>query len=64
MRRSQKAQLARGVGAFLATVEIRGRAASVQSADRRLNLYCSVAPEHLSGARQGNWVIARVMKYP
>jgi ribonuclease R len=56
--------LARGVGAFLATVEIRGRAASVQSADRRLNLYCAVAPEHLNGARQGSWVIARVVKYP
>ncbi len=37
--------VARGVGAFLATVEIRGRAASVQSADRRLNLYCTVAPD-------------------
>jgi ribonuclease R len=56
--------MARGVGAFLATVDIRGRAASVQSADRRLNLYCTVAPEHLNGARQGSWVIARIMKYP
>ena len=56
--------LARGVGAFLATVEIRGRAASVQSADRRLNLACSVEPEHLNGARHGSWVIARVAKYP
>ena len=56
--------LARGVGAFLATVEIRGRAASVQSADRRLNLFCTVAPEDLNGARHGSWVIARVTKYP
>jgi ribonuclease R len=56
--------MARGIGAFLATVEIRGRAASVQSADRRLNLYCTVAPEELNGARQGSWVIARVVKYP
>jgi ribonuclease R len=56
--------MARGVGAFLATVEIRGRSASVQSADRRLNLYCTVAPEHLNGARQGSWVIARILKYP
>jgi ribonuclease R len=55
---------ARGVGAFLATVEIRGRTASVQSADRRLNLYCTVAAEDLNGARQGSWVIARVVKYP
>jgi ribonuclease R len=56
--------VARGVGAFLATVDIRGRSASVQSADRRLNLYCTVAAEHLNGARQGSWVIARVVKYP
>ncbi|MET0281397.1 MAG: ribonuclease R [Steroidobacteraceae bacterium] len=56
--------LARGIGAFLATVEIRGRSASVQSADRRLNLYCTVAAEHLNGARQGSWVIARIIKYP
>jgi ribonuclease R len=56
--------LARGVGAFLATVDIRGRSAGVQSADRRLNLYCTVATEHLLGARQGSWVIARIDKYP
>lgn len=56
--------LARGVGAFLGTVDIRGRAASVQSADRRLNLYCTIAPEHLHGATQGTWVIARILKYP
>ena len=56
--------LARGVGAFLATVDIHGRSPSVQSADRRLSLYCHVAPEHLNGARQGSWVIARIIKYP
>jgi len=56
--------LARGVGAFLGTVDIHGRAATVQSADRRLNLACSIAPEHLNGARQGNWVIARIVTYP
>jgi ribonuclease R len=56
--------LARGVGAFLATVDIRGRTAMAQSADRRLNLSCSVPAEHLNGARQGNWVIARVIAYP
>jgi len=56
--------LARGVGAFLGTVDIRGRAASVQSADRRLNLFCHVAAEHLNGAGQGSWVIARILKYP
>jgi ribonuclease R len=56
--------VARGTGAFLATVEIRGRGASVQSADRRLNLYCTVAPADLNGAKQGSWVIARVLRYP
>ncbi|MBK6674453.1 MAG: ribonuclease R [Proteobacteria bacterium] len=56
--------VARGTGAFLATVDIRGRVASVQSADRRLNLYCTVAPADLNGARQGSWVIARILRYP
>jgi ribonuclease R len=56
--------VARGVGAFLATVDIRGRSASVQSADRRLSLYCTVAPTDLNGAKQGDWVIARVVTYP
>jgi ribonuclease R len=56
--------VARGVGAFLATVDIRSRLASVQSADRRLNLYCTVSPENLGGAKQGSWVIARVITYP
>ncbi|MEO6078864.1 MAG: ribonuclease R [Steroidobacteraceae bacterium] len=56
--------VARGVGAFLATVEIRGRSASVQSADRRLNLHCTVAPADLNGAKPGSWVIARVITYP
>lgn len=56
--------LARGTGAFLATVDIRGRSASVQSADRRLNLHCTVAPADLNGAKQGSWVIARILTYP
>jgi ribonuclease R len=56
--------VAHGVGAFLATVDIRGRSASVQSSDRRLNLYCTVAPADLNGAKAGSWVIARVVTYP
>jgi ribonuclease R len=56
--------LERGVAAFLGTISIQGRSASVQSADRRLNLYCIVAPADLNGARNGGWVIARVIKYP
>ena len=56
--------LERGVAAFLGTISIQGRSASVQSADRRLNLYCIVQPADLNGARNGDWVIARVVKYP
>ena len=56
--------LERGVAAFLGTISIQGRSASVNSADRRLNLYCIVAPADLNGARNGDWVIARVVKYP
>ncbi|MEN9705102.1 MAG: hypothetical protein RLZZ393_981 [Pseudomonadota bacterium] len=54
----------RGVEAFLATVEIRGRACGLHAADRRLGLYCQVTPDNLSGARHGDWVIARILKYP
>ncbi len=56
--------LERGVAAFLGTISIQGRNASVNSADRRLNLYCIVQPADLKGARNGDWVIARVVKYP
>ena len=56
--------LERGIEAFLGTVEIHGRNASVRSADRRLSLFCYVSPDQLAGARQGDWVIARILKYP
>ena len=56
--------LERGVEAFLATVDIRGRACSLHSADRRLGLYCQVTPDNLGGARHGDWVIAKILKYP
>ncbi|MEO7775839.1 MAG: ribonuclease R [Steroidobacteraceae bacterium] len=56
--------LERGIEAFLATVEIQGRFASVRSADRRLALQCDVAPADLNGAKQGSWVIARITRYP
>jgi ribonuclease R len=59
-----EAVLDRGVEAFLGTMEVRGRSASVMSADRRLNLYCSVPTADLNGARNGDWVIARVQSYP
>jgi ribonuclease R len=56
--------LERGVDAFLATVEIHGRVTAVHSADRRLGLYCTVPPEYLNGAVHGDWVIAKMLRYP
>jgi len=53
----------RGVSAFLATVEVQGRSAWVNSADRRLQLRCLVPPAELNGARAGDWVIARITRH-
>jgi ribonuclease R len=55
--------LERGVSAFLGTVEILGRSAFVNAADRRLQLRCAVAPHDLAGARNGEWVIARITRH-
>ena len=55
--------LERGVTAFLGTVEIQGRSAWVNAADRRLQLRCAVAPNDLHGARAGDWVIARITRH-
>ena len=52
-----------GVNAFLGTVEILGRTAWVSAADRRLQLRCSVAHDALNGARNGEWVIARITRH-
>jgi ribonuclease R len=49
-----------GVNAFLGTVEVLGRTAWVTAADRRLQLRCAVAHDALNGARNGEWVIARI----
>jgi ribonuclease R len=59
-----EAVLARGVTAFLATIEISGRTAFAHSVDRRLSLRCLVPPDQLAGARAGDWVIARITRYP
>jgi ribonuclease R len=53
----------RGVSAFLGTVEIHGRAGWVTAADRRLQLRCSVAPQELNGARDGDWAIAQITRH-
>jgi ribonuclease R len=55
--------LQRGVSAFLGTVEVQGRSTWVNSADRRLQLRCAVAPQDLNGARGGDWVIARITRH-
>ena len=53
----------RGVNAFLATVEVQGRSAWVNAADRRLQLHCAVMHAQLNGARSGDWVIARITRH-
>jgi len=55
--------LSRGVNAFLGTVEILGRSAWINAADRRLQLRCAVAPQDLHGARNGDWAIARIIRH-
>jgi len=55
--------LSRGVNSFLGTMEMQGRAAWVNAADRRLQLRCAVAPQDLRGARAGDWVIARIIRH-
>ena len=51
-----------GVSAFLGTLEILGRSAWVNAADRRLQLKCAVPHDALNGARNGDWVIARITR--
>jgi ribonuclease R len=53
----------RGVQAFLGTLETAHRGLIVRSADQRLGLTCAVT-ENPAAARTGDWVIARVLKYP
>jgi len=55
--------LDRGVKSFLGTIEIEKRGAWVNAADRRLLLRCSVAAVDLAGAKNGDWVIARIQRY-
>jgi ribonuclease R len=53
----------RGVNAFLGTIEVRGRSAWVNAADRRLQLHCAVSHNELHEARNGDWVIARITRH-
>jgi ribonuclease R len=53
----------RGVKAFLGTVEIQGRQAAIIAADRRLQLRCIASLNELEGARDGDWVIAKIVRH-
>ncbi len=55
--------LERGVHSFLGTVDVHGRTAWVNAVDRRLQLHCAVAHGDLNGARNGDWVIARITRH-
>jgi ribonuclease R len=55
--------LERGVTAFLGTVEVQGRSAWVNAADRRLQLRCALAAADMQGARNGDWVIAKITRH-
>jgi len=55
--------VSRGVTGFLGTIEIQGRNAWVNAADRRLQLRGAVTPQDLHGARHGDWVIARITRH-
>jgi ribonuclease R len=55
--------LERGVHRFLGTIELQGRQAWVNAADRRMQLHCRVSHEDLRGARDRDWVIGRITHY-
>jgi ribonuclease R len=55
--------LERGVQAFLGTIEVAQRGLVVRAADQRLGLQCAVLDNPVE-ARAGDWVIARVLRYP
>ena len=55
--------VSRGVTEFLGTVDVQGRTAWVNAADRRLQLHCAVSYGDLNDARNRDWVIARITKH-
>ena len=55
--------VSRGIKQFLGTVDVQGRTAWVNAADRRLQLHCAVSYGDLNGARSRDWVIARITKH-
>jgi ribonuclease R len=55
--------VSRGIKAFLGTVDVQGRTAWVNAADRRLQLHCAVSYGDLNGAHNRDWVIARITRH-
>ncbi len=55
--------VSRGIKQFLGTVDVQGRTAWVNAADRRLQLHCAVSYGDLNGARHRDWVIARITRH-
>src|SRR5665213_3432073 len=55
--------LQRGVQAFLGTVEVAQRGLAVRPADQRMGFECRVVHNEPQ-ARAGDWVIARLVRYP
>jgi ribonuclease R len=55
--------VSRGVKEFLGTVDVQGRTAWVNAADRRLQLHCAVSYGDLNGAKSRDWVIARITRH-
>src|SRR5262249_37900732 len=55
--------VSRGVTAFLGTVDVQGRSAWVNAADRRLQLHCAVSYGDLNGAKHRDCVIARITRH-
>ncbi len=53
----------RGVSAFLARLVVQGRTTWVEAVDTRLALRGHVPPEAQGGAKDGDWVIARITRY-
>ena len=59
-----QAVIARGIEAFLGTLSVQGRSAWVTPMDRRIAVPCQVPADALGGARDGEYVIARITRYP
>jgi ribonuclease R len=55
--------VSRGIKQFLGTVDVQGRSAWVNAADRRLQLHCAVSYGDLNGARNRDWFMALITRH-